>query len=102
MNVLEQLYYGNINPTEQTVERNSEYGACMTIIAKNEMKLIKYLALQADSEEMQQLFSQLMDAQRDMLGFSECNRFIEGFHLGSRFMVDTFVVPQKSVVRDIN
>ena len=101
MNIIEELYHGGITPTEQTFERNSEYGTCMTVIAENEMKLIEYLKMQANSEEMQDLFSQLMDAQRDMLNFSECNRFIEGFHLGSRFMLDTFVVPQKSVVRDI-
>ena len=101
MNIIEELYHGNIRPTEQFFDRKSEYGKFMQIISDNEEKISKYLSLQENSKEEQHLFSQLMNAQREILCFSEENRFIEGFHLGATFTLDTFVIPQESVIRDI-
>lgn len=42
-----------------------------------------------------------MNAQAEVSGYSEMERFIEGFRLGARFMLDTFVMPDNSVIRDI-
>jgi len=43
-----------------------------------------------------------MNAQGEVLAFCEQERFIEGFRLGARFMLDTFLVPENRVIKDIH
>lgn len=102
MNVLEELFYGNINPNEKCFDRRSEYAKFNAIVSDNEEKLMKFLKGIPKTEEEQHFFSQLMNAQAEILSFSQLDRFIEGFQFGARFMLDTFILPQKSAVRDIN
>lgn len=101
MNILEEFYYGNIIPNDKCFDRKSEYAKFIEIISDNEKKLTAFLGGLPRAEEEQHLFSQLMNAQREVSTFSELNRFIEGFQLGARFILDTFILPQESVIRDI-
>jgi len=100
-NILEDLYHGNINPSEKCFDRDSEYAKFVKIVSDNEEKLAAFLDGISAAKEEQHLFSQLINAHLEVLGFSELDRFIEGFQLGARFMMDTFIVPGKSVIRDI-
>ena len=100
-NILEDLYHGNINPNDKCFDRDSEYAKCLGVIADNEKKLIAFLNELPTAEEERRLFSQLMDAQLEISSFGEVERFIEGFQLGARFMMDIFILPQKSVIRDV-
>ena len=102
MNIIEELYHGGIQPTSKCFDQNSQYGRFIKIISDNEQKLSEYLALQDNTKEQQHLLSQLINAQREILCFSESSRFVEGFQLGAKFTLDTFVIPQESVIRDIN
>lgn len=101
MNFLEELYYGNINPNEKCFARESQYAAFIKIIAENQEKLTAYFNAIPHTQKERHLFFQLMNAQEEVLQFSEENRFIEGFQLGARCMLDTFIVPGESVIRDI-
>ena len=85
MNILEKLYYGNINPNAKTIDQNSEYDKFVKIIADNEEKLITYFDAIPTSTEEQNLFSQLINAQLEVLSISELERFIEGFSLKEAF-----------------
>ena len=100
-NILEELYYGNINPQDKCFDRDSEYAKFVKIIADNEEKLDAFLRGISAAEKEHKLFSQLMDAHSSILVFSEKERFIEGFQLGARLMLDTFLIPWGSVIRDI-
>jgi len=102
MNILEDLYFGNIHPSDACFDPHSEYAVLMKLAVENEEKLTAFLKDLKDAEEQQHLFSQLMNAQSEVSAFTERNSFIEGFQLGARFMLDTFLLPQKSVVRDIH
>ena len=97
MNILEELYYGNISPYEKCYKRDSEYAALTKIIANNEEKLTVCL-----SGEEQHLFSQLMNAQNEILSTETRERFIEGWKLGARFMLDTFLMPRYSPISEID
>ena len=101
MNIIEELYHGAIRPTEQCFDHDSQYAKFMRIVSDNESKLMKYLEAQENSKEEQHLLTQMMNAQREILCFSEENRFMDGFQLGARFILDTFIIPQHSVIRDI-
>ena len=100
-NIIEELYYGNIQPDVKCVLRGTQYDKCSTIISDSEDKLNAYFKNNPNTEEEHRLFSQLMDMQSDILCFQSKNYFIEGFQLGARLILDTFVTPQKSVLRDI-
>ncbi|OJU17311.1 MAG: hypothetical protein BGN88_02020 [Clostridiales bacterium 43-6] len=101
MNFIEELYYGNISPVEKGYDANSCYASFVRVIANNEGKLLDYLNSLPEAKEEQRLFSQLVEAQDEVLRFSEMNRFIEGFQLGARLMLDSLVLPQQSAIRDI-
>jgi len=97
-NTLEELFNGNINPIEKRFERKSKYAKCVGIISDNEEKLIAFLS---ENPEKSELLSQMLDAQSEIHMFSERERFIEGFKLGAGIMLDTFLIPRKTVVTDI-
>ena len=101
MNTLENLYYGNINPTDKCYKQDSEYANFLKIVSDNQEKIIEFLSTQPNSEKEQHLFSQMLNAQSEIDNFAQYDRFIEGFRLGAEIMLETFVVPQQSVIRDI-
>lgn len=102
MTILEDLYYGNINPNEKCFDRKSKYAEFVKILSDNEEKLTTFLNALPNAEAEQHLLSQMINAQSELSQFSEIERFIEGFRLGSGIMLDTFILPQQSVIRDIS
>lgn len=101
MNILEELYHGNINPNEKQFDRSSHYAKSCQILSDNEQKLTAFFSAIPNAENEQHLLSQMINAQSEVSGYSDQERFIEGFRLGARFILDTFVMPDNSVIRDI-
>ena len=101
MNILEELYYGNIKPHEKTVRRESGYDKFVKIVSANEEKLTTFLKSIPKSEEEQHLFSQMINAQTEIAELDELERFIEGFKLGARLIIDTFLIERSSLIQDI-
>ena len=95
--ILTELFYGNISPIGKTFEKDSKYAAFSAIAAENENLLSAFLK----GDEEDHLFSQLMNVQSEILEFTERERFLEGFRLGAKIILDTFVLPGRSVLRDI-
>lgn len=100
-NFIEELYYGNIHPDAKCVICNTQYDKCIAVISNNEDKLNKYFQNHPNAKEEHRLFLQLMDKENEILCFHSENYFIEGFQTGAKFMLDTFVLPQHSAIRDI-
>lgn len=101
MNVLEELYHGNVRPSDKQFDRTSHYTKYCEILIENERQLTAFLAALPNTENELHLLSQMVNAQAEISGYSEMERSIEGFRLGARFMLDTFVLPDNSVIRDI-
>ena len=36
MNIIEELYYGNLNPNEKRYDRDSQYAKALELLCKNE------------------------------------------------------------------
>ena len=100
-NILEELYHGNIDPNTKCYDNDSPYGKCMEIISDHEEKLNDFFKENAVFKEQENLLLQLIDAQSELSAIGEAERFVEGFQLGARFMLDTFLIPRRSVLRDI-
>ena len=100
-NVLDELYFGEIRLCDKMLSRNTRFTECYERRENCEETLRKYLGKYTDSEEARKALTTLVDTQDELQNFCELDRFFEGFRLGARFMLDTFVTPQQSALRDI-
>ena len=83
MKILEELWYGNIEPTDYDADAGKEYKDTLRLISKNEEKL------QASfTEEQKELFSRYTDAVREYQTMAECLLFRNSFRLGARIMLE--------------
>lgn len=83
MKILEELWYGNIEPTDYDADAGKAYKEVLRLISKNEEKL------QASfTEEQEELFSRYTDAVREYQTMAECLLFQNSFRLGARIMLE--------------
>lgn len=83
MNILEELYYGNIFPNEKCAKLNSEVTEQLKLLNRNEEKLTETF-----SEEQKITFEKYKDCNREISEFSEREYFIKGFQLGARIIIE--------------
>ena len=79
MRMLEELYFGNIDPNAQSFDKNSNFGKAMQVVSDTEDELLKLL----DDRE-KQLFRDFVAAQSEINGITAVEKFIKGFKLGAR------------------
>lgn len=101
MTLLENLYHGNVHPANKTFEGNPHYAKYMSILSDSETKLAAYLKSLPDSDAERELFCQMIEAQTDLSSFLELDCFLDGFRLGASMMLETFILPQQSELRDL-
>ena len=83
MRILEDLWYGNIEPTEYDTSPCAEYKEALQLISRNEEKL---KATMTDSQR--ELFSRYSDSVREFQDMAECMLFQNSFPLGARMMLE--------------
>jgi len=83
MTVLQDLFYGNILPNTDRFEENSAYAKTIRTISHNEEKL---LALLQDRDRKR--FIDFSDAFSSLNGFTAERKFVLGFKLGARMMIE--------------
>lgn len=82
MNILEELWYGNIEPAEYDASPSKEYRQMLQLISRNEDKL---LATMTDAQK--ELFTKYTDCVRDYQVMAECMLFQNSFRLGAKMMI---------------
>lgn len=83
MKLLEEFWYGNIEPTAYDSDVCKEYKEALRLITKNEEKLLATM-----TNEQKDLFSRYTDAVREYQTMAECLLFQNSFRLGARMMVE--------------
>lgn len=83
MNVLEEFWYGNLDPAEYDASSSEEYKEMLQLISRNEEKL---LATMTDAQK--DLFSHYQDCVREFQAMAECLLFQNSFRLGARMMLE--------------
>lgn len=83
MSILEEFWYGNIEPTEYDTSSSKEYKEMLQLISRNEEKL---LATMTDAQK--NLFSRYQDCVREFQAMAECFLFQNSFRLGARMMLE--------------
>lgn len=77
MCIIEELYYGNINPNENRHIKSSQYNKAMKVFCENEEKLMELL----EGKELK-LFCELVNASDEISAVSNLENFKSGFRLG--------------------
>ena len=83
MRILEEFWYGNIEPTEYDTSSCKEYKKMLEVIYRNEEKLQATM-----TDEQKELFSRYTDAVREYQMTTDSLIFQNGFKLGARIMLE--------------
>ena len=83
MRILEEFWYGNIEPTEYDTSFCKEYKKLQELICRNEEKLKSTM-----TDEQKELFEKYNDCLREYQTITDCLIFQNSFKLGARIMVE--------------
>ena len=85
MRILEEFYYGNIDPHERHFKKDDAFLELLRLTSKNEQALTSTL-----TEHQKETFEKYMMVHAEMCDFAERESFIRGFKLGLRFMTEAY------------
>ena len=83
MRILEEFWYGNIEPAEYEGSSSKGYKEALKLITRNENKLMATM-----TDEQKELFSRYTDSVREFQTMAECLLFQNSFKLGARMMLE--------------
>ena len=83
MRILEELWCGNIEPTEYDTSSCKEYKKLQELICKNEEKLRATM-----TDEQKELFEKYTDCVHEFQTITDCPIFQNSFKLGARMMLE--------------
>ena len=89
MQILEDLYVGDIRPNDRSFKRNSQYAKALDEVVKAGDALTDGL-----SEEQKALFEDYMTAQREINVLTDCETFCLSFKTGAKIMLDVLTESQ--------
>ena len=92
MNILEEFWYGNLDPAEYDAASSPEYKELLRLIARNEEKL---LATMTDSQK--ELFSRYTDCVKEFQAMAECLLFQNSFRLGAKIIIEVTKERQSNI-----
>lgn len=87
MTVLEDLFYGNIQPCD--VKQSAELRRKLSAMTAAEEKLMETISDDTQRTEVLEMFNK----QTELIALCECDAFIDGFRLGARLMIETLTAP---------
>lgn len=83
MKILEEFWYGNIEPTEYDTSACKEYHEILKLITRSEDKLLATM-----TDEQKELFFRYTDCVRELQTMTDCLLFQNSFKLGARMMLE--------------
>ena len=83
MRTLEDLYLGDIRPSDRSFKRNSQYAKALDEVVKAGDTLTDGL-----TEKQREPFEDYMTAQREVNVLTDCETFCLAFKLGAKIMLD--------------
>ncbi len=88
MNILEELWYGNVCPSEQPIQKGSEYARAIHRVVEEKERLLPTL-----SPELQRAVEELTEVQTEAAVIAERDAFVMGFRLAVHIMLDGLKKP---------
>lgn len=84
MTVLEDLWYGNINPHEAILKDNKQFKSLLSLMDRNREKLTGSF-----TDQQKELLEKYDDVINEMHSLAEVESFTCGFSLGIRLMMES-------------
>ena len=86
MDILEELWYGNITPTEYSrIENNVNYKEALRLVNQNQTRLKATL-----TDEQSKLLEKLLTASEEFANLVELDCFKVGFKLGAKITIEAY------------
>ena len=86
MDILEELWHGNITPTEYSrIENNANYKEALRLVNQNQERLKATL-----NDEQKELLEKLLTANEEFSIIIELDCFKVGFKLGARLTIEAY------------
>lgn len=92
MTILEDLWYGNVRPTERSIVRGGRLDNLMKLICQNEDDLMGSL-----TDKQKETFEKFKDCQSEITDYLETEAFTQGFTIAVKLMVEvmkTMEIPE--------
>ena len=86
MLILEDLYLGDVRPSERSFKRNSQYAKALDEVVRAGDALTDTL-----TEKQKEMFEDYMTAQREVSVLTDCETFIYSFRLAAKIMTDVLI-----------
>ena len=83
MRILDEFWYGNVDPAKYDTSRCKEYRELQQLILKQEDQLLESM-----TEEQKELFMKYADNVSEMHSIVERMVFVSSFRLGARMMME--------------
>ena len=90
MSIIEEFYYGNIEPQALTTELTPKLKKKLDVLCKKEEEMTAILP-----EKEKAMFSNYVLAYNEFSSMGNTDSFISGFRLGARFTYDMFITKTK-------
>lgn len=84
--IIEELYYGNISPTDRDIVRGGAYAHILNLVTCNEDDLMQTL-----TQAQQETFEKFKDCASEQGDKNEMMSFALGFKLGMRLAVEAMI-----------
>ena len=82
MDILKELYFGNIQPSERSIKEGSRYQEL-----EMETRALETAFRSELSPEGKKVYDAFIQKQGEMIEISECDAFIKGFRLGMELLL---------------
>ena len=83
MNILEDLWFGNISPRERPFKKESAYAELLALVIRHQEDLNGRL-----NDEEKEIFEKFSECSTEMHDLTECEAFIKGFTLGVKIIIE--------------
>ena len=83
MNILEDLYYGNVSPCDRDVRRGSTVDKLQTLVCQYEEELKGTL-----TQKQRETFEKFKEAYSELYGCLERDMFAQGFIIATKIMIE--------------
>ncbi|MDD6237114.1 MAG: hypothetical protein PUB00_07010 [Clostridiales bacterium] len=81
--IIEEIYYGNIMPTDRDVVKGDEYAHLLHLLSRNSTELEETL-----TEAQKEVFEKYDDCYAEISDANEVTAFTIGFKIGPRLVVE--------------
>lgn len=84
--IIEEMYYGNITPSDRDIVRDGEYSHILQLLTRNEDELMQTL-----TQAQQETFEKFKDCSSELGDANELTAFTIGFKLGMRLALEAMI-----------